>query len=92
MLVIMKTGSETLGIRIVPTKLTQHYHYELLAYLMYQINWTGWRQEHLDEEIERLDKAVKETENDHGKTYSMEEMEKMLGYDRRKQDNLDYYE
>lgn len=90
--IILMPASEALGIRIVPTKLTQHYHYELLAYLMYQINWTGWRQEHLGEEIERLDKAVKETENDHGKTYSMEEIEKVLGYDRRKQDNLDSYE
>lgn len=90
--ITLMPASEALGIQIMPTKLTQHYHYELLAYLMYQINWTGWRQEHLGEEIERLDKAVKETENDHGKTYSMEEMEKMLGYDRRKQDNLDSYE
>lgn len=87
-------AGQSLAIKLVMTWRTQHYLYEFLAWLLYQINWTGWYQEELKVKTDELDQAIKEAEDDleANRAYTGEELEADLGIDRTKDDHPDSYE
>lgn len=93
--IIYTPAGETLAAKIVLTWRTRYYLYELLSWLMYQINWTGWHQEGLAEETKSLEESAKEIENgtdDSSNYITEEELYQELGIDRTKEDHFDSVE
>lgn len=55
--------SEIVGYLVAETELTEHYIYELMADVLFEASFFGYEEEHLEEERQSLDKAIKEMED-----------------------------
>ena len=78
---------------VADTYLTQYELNELLAEFLYEISWTGYEQEHLEETLASLDRSIEETKrhkNDPDYFMSHEEfirrLEESLGIELEKTD------
>lgn len=63
--------AETLNDLIVLTWKTKYYLDELLVDIMYELSWFGYRQEKLETEKEKLDKAIKESKQGKTKNFTI---------------------
>ena len=72
--------SEILGFLVADNKYTQNNIYEVIADVLWEASWTGYRQEHLDELIEELEKSAEDIENDKDSYFTLDEaFEEILG-------------
>ena len=55
--------SEILGFLVADNKYTQNHIYEVIADVMWEASWFGYRQERLEEELESLNEAEEQVEN-----------------------------
>lgn len=78
-----------LGMRIIMTSKTKMYLYSLVANFLYIMTWTGWHQENLQNEVDRLTQDLDFDESD---CISKDEFFKELGYRRDKVDHFDRFE
>lgn len=69
--------AEIMGYLVADTPLTQRYLYELIADVMFEASWFGFRQEHLEEELCKLEDACREAEE--GKRCTLEKLEAEFG-------------
>lgn len=53
---------ETLNFEVANTYLTNYYLNELIATYLFEVTWTGWNQEHLEEEVNEITESAKEVE------------------------------
>lgn len=85
-------ASEVLGYLIACTWRTKYYLDNLLVDIMFELSWTGYKQEKLKSEIHKLKKADKEVKKGKGKTFtvsSSKEMFEMFGLDISNEDHFD---
>lgn len=78
-----------LGTRIIMTPKTKMYLYSLLANFLYIMTWTGWHQENLQSEVDKLTQDLDFDESD---CISKDEFFKEFGYRRDKVDHFDRFE
>ncbi|MBQ9681776.1 MAG: hypothetical protein IJV35_00740 [Neisseriaceae bacterium] len=71
--------SEIMGFFVADTPLTQHHIYDLMADVMWEASFFGYKQEYLAKEKKRLKKSMKEAKKGKTKSFSMEEFEKKFG-------------
>lgn len=64
--------NEVMGYRISEEEFTQKNIYDVLVHVLYEASFFGFEQEHLEEELQKLDESLKEVEA--GNTYSVEEL------------------
>lgn len=69
--------AETLGFLVADTYLTQYYLNELIAEYLFEVTWTGYDQEYLEDEIRDIAEAVEES-GDTEKCFTEEEFRKNL--------------
>lgn len=66
---LMTEFSEILGFLVADNQYTQGNIYEVIADVMYEASWYGYRQERLDDALKSLEEADEEIEKGSGKTY-----------------------
>ena len=76
---------EIMGFFVADNELTQKHIYELMADVMYEASWWGFENEHLEEEIQKLEEALKEAEDPNTKTHSIDEVFGKYGLERDKE-------
>ncbi len=64
---------EIMGYLVSDSPLTKRYIYELMADVMFEASFFGYRNEHLKEEIEELDRRIKDLEEDKAQYISLAE-------------------
>ena len=78
---IFSKQEEIMGYYVADSELTQKHIYELMADVMYEASWLGFNNEHYEEEKQKLEEALKETEDPNRKTYSTDEVFEKYGLD-----------
>lgn len=81
--------NKVLGTRIIMTPKTKMYLYSLVANFLYIMTWTGWHQENLQNEVDKLTQGLDFDESD---CMSKDEFFKELGYRCDKVDHFDRFE
>ena len=71
--------AEVMGYHIADNKLTEYYLTELLTDIMHETSFFGFKQEHLQDEIDKLRQSEKDI--DEGKTLTREDFLRELGWD-----------
>ena len=66
---MMTEFSEILGFLVADNQYTQGNIYEVIADVMYEASWYGYRQERLEDALKSLEEADEELEKGGGKTY-----------------------
>ena len=78
--------SEILGYLVADNKFTQSNIYEVIADVLWEASWTGYRQEHLQEELDSLREFENENPEDMTRYESVDEMfDSLLGEDYMKE-------
>lgn len=88
----MTSIKEVLDIKIVMTWKTRHYLYELLAYMINDLTFFGWKQEGLAKEKKKLKKLMKENKEHPEDLVSWDEFKDELGVDESEFDHFDHEE
>lgn len=88
----MTPMKEVLAIKIVMTWKTRHYLYELLADMINDLTFFGWKQEGLAKEKKKLKKLMKETKEHPEDLVSWDEVKDELGVDESEFDHFDHEE
>ena len=83
---------EALAIKIVMTWKTRHYLYELLADMINDLTFFGWKQEGLAKEKKKLEKSMKENKEHSEDLVSWDEFKDELGVDESEFDHFDHEE
>lgn len=88
----MMPMKEALAIKIVMTWKTRHYLYELLADMINDLTFFGWKQEGLAKEKKKLEKLMKENKEHPEDLVLWDEFKDELGVDEREFDHFDHEE
>ena len=78
--------AKIMGFKVSDAAYTQKNLVGLLADVMYEASFFGFEQQHLDEELQKLEDSIKGVENGTAKTYSMDEVWEHLGFEREARD------
>lgn len=84
---------EIIGFYVAETALTKRHIYELLAYVINELTYFGWNQEHLEEEEQKLLEADEEIKRGKKyKTFTLKKWEKKFGIvkETEKEEKLHY--
>ena len=65
---VFSPTEEILGFHIADTYTTQYYLTELLAYVIHETSFFGWKRESVNEELKELDRRMSELESGEAKT------------------------
>lgn len=83
---IFDRQEKIMGFKVAETSYTQKHIVGLLVDVMHEASFFGFEQQHLDEELQKLEDSIKEVENGTAKTYSMDEVWEHLGFEREERD------
>lgn len=75
---IMIDHREVVGFCVADNKLTQHYLYNLLAFVLHEATYFGFEQEYREEAIRTLKKSEDQIKNHPETLHSMEEIDEMM--------------
>lgn len=75
--------AEIMGWLIADNKLTQTCLYDLLVEILYEASFFGYKQEGLQEEVNKLTSSIKEIDDKPGKALSFDEFQKEFGFDKQ---------
>lgn len=78
--------TKIMGFKVSDAAYTQKNLMDLLTDVMHEASFFGFEQQHLDEELKKLDSSIKEFEEGTATTYTMEEVWEHLGFEREKRD------
>ena len=78
--------AKIMGFKVSDAAYTQKNIVELLTDVMHEASFFGFEQQHLDEELKKLDSSIKEFEEGTATTYTMEEVWEHLGFEREERD------
>ena len=73
--------AEIMGWLIADNQLTQTCLYDLLVDILYEASFFGFKQEGLQEEVNKLNSSIKEIDDKPGKALSFDEFQKEFGFD-----------
>lgn len=93
----MTPYQELLEYRVVMTWRTKHYLFDILAQFLWELTWSGWHQEDLQKQTDKLEKAVAESCDPKAQKHSVTisnslDLMKMLHLDPHEVDHLDSVE
>ena len=83
---IFDRQAKIMGFQVSDTAYTQKNLVGLLADVMHEASFFGMEQQHLDEELQKLEASIQEVESGNIKTYTMEEVWEHLGFEREERD------
>ena len=78
--------AKIMGFKVSDTAYTQKNLVELLADVMHEASFFGFEQQHLNEELQKLEASIKEVEKRTATTYTMEEVWEHLGFEKEERD------
>ena len=78
--------AKIMGFKVSDVAYTQKNLMDLLTDVMHEASFFGLEQQHLDEELQKLESSIKEFEEGTATTYTMEEVWEHLGFEREKRD------
>lgn len=83
---IFDRQAKIMGFKVSDTAYTQKNLVGLLADVMHEASFFGMEQQHLDEELQKLEASIEEVEAGTMKTYTMDEVWEHLGLEREERD------
>ena len=78
--------AKIMGFKVSDAAYTQKNLIELLTDVMYEASFFGFEQQHLDEELQKLEFSIKEFEEGTATTYTMEEVWEHFGFEKEERD------
>ena len=78
--------AKIMGFKVSDAAYTQKNLVELLTDVMYEASFFGFEQQHLDEELQKLEFSIKEFEEGTATTYTMEEVWEHFGFEKEERD------
>ena len=78
--------AKIMGFKVSDAAYTQKNLVELLTDVMHEASFFGFEQQHLDEELQKLEASIKEIEEGTATTYTMEEVWEHLGFEKEERD------
>ena len=78
--------AKIMGFKVSVAAYTQKNLIELLTDVMYEASFFGFEQQHLDEELQKLEFSIKEFEEGTATTYTMEEVWEHFGFEKEERD------
>lgn len=78
--------AKIMGFKVSDAAYTQKNLIELLTDVMYEASFFGFEQQHLDEELQKLEFSIKEFEEGTATTYTMEEVWEYFGFEKEERD------
>ena len=83
---VFERQAKIMGFKASDAAYTQKNLVELLTDVMYEASFFGFEQQHLDEELQKLEASIKEVEDGTAKTYAMKEVWEHLGFEKEERD------
>ena len=78
--------AKIMGFKVSDAAYTQKNLIELLTDVMYEASFFGFEQQHLEEELQKLELSIKEFEEGTATTYTMEEVWEHFGFEKEERD------
>ena len=85
---IFDRQAKIMGFKVSDAAYTQKNFVGLLADVMHEASFFGIEQQHLEEELQKLEASIKEVETGTMKTYTMDEVYEHLGFEREERDEI----
>lgn len=86
---IFDRQAKIMGFKVSDAAYTQKNLMDLLTDVMHEASFFGFEQQHLEEELQKLESSIKEFEEGTATTYTMEEVWEHLEFEREERDETD---